>query len=202
MKSILGSFPDVVCVLNLEREILFSNRAADQLLEELKQDAELWSGCVAGAFREDAFLKAFEEAGFHGIQLAARSAMPWRTVAGIEFRSATVLAYKGKQGPSLDRRQALIYRGPFKEVEADDGHHFVRGERTAVCDRTFHLLQREPYAGLFEPVEPLEAVPPEEATPFESGRPARRHPRETKGRTYRLTTQADSSCCDGGSCCQ
>ena len=36
MKSILGSFPDVVCVLNLEREILFSNRAADQLLEELK----------------------------------------------------------------------------------------------------------------------------------------------------------------------
>ena len=36
MKSILGSFPDVVCVLNLEREILFSNRAADQLLEQLK----------------------------------------------------------------------------------------------------------------------------------------------------------------------
>jgi PAS domain S-box-containing protein len=32
MRSILGSFPDAVCVLNLDREILFSNPAADQLL--------------------------------------------------------------------------------------------------------------------------------------------------------------------------
>jgi PAS domain S-box-containing protein len=35
MKSILGSFPDVICVINLEREILFSNPAADQLFAEL-----------------------------------------------------------------------------------------------------------------------------------------------------------------------
>jgi PAS domain S-box-containing protein len=36
MKSILGSFPDVVCVLNLEREILFSNPVADEFLGQLR----------------------------------------------------------------------------------------------------------------------------------------------------------------------
>jgi hypothetical protein len=49
--------------------------------------------------REDKFLEAFEEAGFYGIQIAQRQAEPWRTVEGIEFRSVTVVASKGKQGP-------------------------------------------------------------------------------------------------------
>lgn len=31
--------------------------------EELLRDAELWSGCIAGAYREDAFLDAFDRAG-------------------------------------------------------------------------------------------------------------------------------------------
>ena len=35
------------------------------------------------------------------------------------------MAYKGKQGPCLERNQALIYRGPFKKVEDDDGHLFM-----------------------------------------------------------------------------
>src|SRR5579875_2918694 len=67
--------------------------------EHLREDPELWSGCIAGALREDAFLAAFEEAGFYGITLLDRAAAPWRTVEGIEFRSATVVAWKGKEGP-------------------------------------------------------------------------------------------------------
>ena len=42
-------------------------------------------------------------------------------INGIEFRSVTIVAYKGKQGPCLERNQA-VYRGPFKKVEDDDGH--------------------------------------------------------------------------------
>ena len=37
--------------------------------EHLQADPTLWSGCISGAFREDKFLQAFEEAGFHGIEL-------------------------------------------------------------------------------------------------------------------------------------
>ncbi len=53
----------------------------------LQQDAELWSGCISGAFREDLFLDAFENADFYGIQILDRQEKPWRTVEGIEFRS-------------------------------------------------------------------------------------------------------------------
>jgi arsenite methyltransferase len=168
----------------------------------MKRDPQLWSGCISGAYQEEAFLRAFEEAGFHGIEVVMRQREPWRTVEGIEFRSMTVLAHKGKQGPCLERNQAVIYRGPFRKVEDDDGHVYPRGERAAVCDKTFHLLQREPYAGMFEPVEPREPVPLEAARTFDCRRSTRRHPRDTKGVDYRATTETDDNGCHrGGPCC-
>ncbi len=166
----------------------------------MRRDPQLWSGCTAGAFREDQFLAAFAEAGFHGMQIAARSAQPWRTVSGIEFRSMTVLAYKGQPSPRLERKQALIYRGPFKFVVVDDGQRFGRGERIAVCDRTFRRLLAEPYTGLFEPVEPIVEVLPEEAAEFNRQAGTRRHPHETKGQGYGLTLAGDE-CCEGDRCC-
>jgi SAM-dependent methyltransferase len=194
-------FAEVFRVLKRGGRAAISDIVADEdVPDKMRRDPELWSGCVSGAFREDEFLRAFEEAGFHGIQLASRSVNPWRTVAGIEFRSVTVVAYKGKQGPCLERKQALIYRGPFRQVEDDCGQRFVRGERTAVCDKTFQLLQREPYEGLFEPVEPHAEVPLEEAAEFDCGRRAIRQPRETKGEGFRLNL-TDSGCRDGGTCC-
>src|SRR5690606_37591131 len=167
------------CVLNLvrpqDRRQLFSEvfrvlkrggRAAisdivsdEDVPAHLQADPEHWSGCISGAFREDRFLEAFEEAGFHGIEIAARQRTPWRTVEGIEFRSLTIVAHKGKQGPCLERNQAVIYRGPFKKVEDDDGHTYFRGERMAVCDKTYHLLQRAPYSGLFDAIDPLKEIP-------------------------------------------
>lgn len=65
----------------------------------------------------------------------------------------------------------------------------------AVCDKTFHLLQREPYAGLFEPVEPLEEVPLADAAPFDCRRSARRDPQETKGPDYNATMKDARPCC-------
>jgi arsenite methyltransferase len=141
------------CVLNLVREadreqlfremfrvlrrggrLAISDIVSDEPVpERLKRDAELWSGCIAGAFHEAAFLAAFERAGFYGIALDKYDAQPWKTIRGIQFRSVTVTARKGKQGPCLERRQAVIYRGPWKKVEDDDGHTLLRGERMAVC---------------------------------------------------------------------
>ena len=77
----------------------------------------------------------------------------------------------------------------------------------AVCDKTFRLLQKGPYADQFEFIEPREAVPLEKAGRFDCGRRdqasagARRHPPETKGHDYDATT-APGTCTDsGGSCC-
>lgn len=210
------------CVLNLvrpkDRQQLFAEifrvlkrggRAAisdivsdEDIPEHLQRDAKLWSGCLSGAWREDVFLKEFEKAGFHGIHLAKRQEQPWQTVEGIEFRSVTVVAFKGKQGPCFERNQAVIYRGPFKKVEDDDGHTYYRGERMAVCDKTYQLLQQEPYQSQFLPVEPIQNIPLEEAGNFNCRTSARRHPRETKGQGYNLTQESSAGGCDAeGPCC-
>ncbi len=195
-------FAEIFRVLRLGGRVAISDIVSDEdVPEHLQQDPELWSGCVSGAFREDRFLGAFEEAGFYGIQIAARQAEPWRTVEGIEFRSLTVVAHKGKQGPCLERNQAVIYRGPFKKVEDDDDHVYYRGQRMAVCDKTSRLLQKEPYAGQFELIEPREPVALDEATRFDCSRPKHRHSRETKGQEYDATSEGRGTCTDGGNCC-
>ena len=196
-------FAEVFRVLRLGGRVAISDIVSDEdVPDDLQRDPELWSGCVSGAFREDRFLKAFEDAGFYGIQIAERPAEPWRTIEGIEFRSLTVVAYKGKQGPCLDRHQAVVYRGPFKQVEDDDNHVYYRGERMAVCDKTFRLLQREPYVGQFEFIEPREAVPADQAERFDCNRPRHRHPRETKGFEYDATDEAHGTCLGtNGACC-
>jgi hypothetical protein len=148
------------------------------------------------------FLAAFEQAGFHGIEILKRDAQPWRTVEGIEFRSITVRAMKGKQGPCWDCNQAVIYRGPWRKVEDDDGHTLVRGQPMAVCEKTFLIYTSEPYAGAIIPVPPLEPAAVENAQPFDCSRDTIRHPRETKGLEYRATSGSSASCCGPEKCCE
>jgi ubiquinone/menaquinone biosynthesis C-methylase UbiE len=209
------------CVLNLvetsEKERLFgeiyrvlrdggraviSDIVSDEPVpEEMQGDPELWSGCISGALTESAFLEAFESAGFHGSRIVEREVEPWRTVRGLEFRSLTVEAFKGKEGPCWERRQAVVYKGPFKEVLDDDGHRMERGKRHAVCDKTYQLFRREPYREEFEFVEPLTPVPMNEARPFDCSRTPTRDPRETKGSDYDATTDAAEPCCGPDGCC-
>ena len=173
----------------------------EEVPEEMQNDPELWSGCISGALTEESFLQAFEHAGFYGVQILKRDAQPWRAVQGIEFRSMTVAAFKGKQGECFERNQAVIYCGPFKEVLDDDNHRMERGKRYAVCDKTYNLYKKAPYRELFEFVDPIVDVSLTEAKPFDCSRTSLRHPKETKGHDYNATTEANSKCCDGGECC-
>lgn len=197
-------FSEIHRVLRIGGRAVISDIVSDEdVPEKMQSDPELWSGCISGALREDAFLSAFEAAGFYGISLLKRDEKPWRTVEGIEFRSVTVEAFKGKQGPCFERNQAVIYKGPFKEVLDDDNHRMVRGHRYAVCDKTFNLYKSRPYRDFFEFVEPRKQILLAKAKPFDCSRTALRHPKETKGRKYTATTTA-SACCDGGDggdCC-
>jgi len=172
---------------------------------QMMNDPDLWSGCISGAFLEHEFLAMFEEAGFYGIELLKREETPWQVVEGIEFRSVTVRAYKGKEGPCLERSQAVIYKGPWKEVQDDDGHRYQRGDRMAVCDKTFHLLTdpQSPYTKDVIPVAPYEEIPLEEAQTFSCKGDVIRSPKQTKGKGYQLTTtDSSSSCCaPQESCC-
>lgn len=195
-------FREIFRVLKKGGRAVISDIVADEEVPgHLQQDERLWSGCISGAMTERAFLKAFEDAGFHGVEYVKFETEPWQTVEGIEFRSVTVRAWKGKQGPCMERNQAVIYKGPFKQVLDDDGHAMERGERYAVCAKTYALLQKAPYAGSFEFIDPLVEIPAEKAEPFpQCGGVRLRHPRETKGSGYTKTSDP-SQCGDGGSCC-
>jgi ubiquinone/menaquinone biosynthesis C-methylase UbiE len=200
-KSKRSLFEEIFRVLKKGGRAVISDIVSDEEVpEQLQNDPELWSGCISGALTEEGFLEAFSAAGFYGIQILKRDEKPWQTVAGIEFRSVTIEAFKGKQGPCFERNQAVIYRGPFREVLDDDNHRMERGVRYAVCDKTYNLYRKGPYREFFEFVEPLQEIPLEEAKSFDCSHTARRHPKETKGQDYDLTTEA-SVCCDGGGCC-
>lgn len=209
------------CVLNLVREedreqlfremfrvlkrggrVAISDIVSDEPVpEKMKRDPGLWSGCIAGAFTEAAFLAAFERAGFHAIALDKYDPRPWKTIRGIEFRSVTVAARKGKQGPCWERNQAVLYKGPWKKVEDDDGHALLRGQRMAVCDKTYRILTGEPYAAEVVPVPPIKEVSLRRAKPFACGQSSLRPPAETKGKRYRKTVNAAAACAPGSGCC-
>lgn len=210
------------CVLNLvhngDRQQLFSEmhrvlqrggRAVisdivcdEDVPVELQNDHDLWSGCMSGAFREDRFLQAFEDAGFYGMEIVDRQEEPWAVVEGIEFRSLTVRAWKGKEGPCLERNQAVVYQGPWKAVIDDDGHRLDRGKRMAVCDKTYQLYTRAPYGDQITAVPPQEEIPLDQAASFDCTRFGIRDPRQTKSSTAaKLTILPDSDCCGPSSCC-
>jgi ubiquinone/menaquinone biosynthesis C-methylase UbiE len=92
-------FREIYRVLKWGGKAVISDIVCDQdLPPEIINDPELWSGCIAGAFREDLFIKMFENAEFNAVEIVARQSEPWQVIKGIEFRSLTVKAYKGKKG--------------------------------------------------------------------------------------------------------
>nr|CRH04473.1 putative type 11 Methyltransferase [Candidatus Magnetococcus massalia] len=174
--------------------------------QSLKDNPELWSGCISGAFEEEAFAEAFREAGFVGVTLDKWDEKPWQVVEGIEFRSVTLLAYKPALFDPTDQGHAVIYRGPFLHVTDERGNIYPAGERIAVSSDTFDLLGREPYAAHFIRIPPGQPVFPQ---PF-TLEPGTRRPVEVSrgsgqksapGKPLLSIQPAGGSCTPGGSCC-
>ena len=195
-------FDEVYRVLRVGGRAVISDIVCDEDVPlEMQEDAELWSGCISGAFREDQFLQAFEDAGFYGVRILKLDKEPWQTVNGIEFRSMTIEATKGNRDTCLERNQAVIYKGPFKKVTDDDGHTMERGKRYALCDRTYRDYKNGPFADAFEFIDPRVEVPLAEAEEFDCSVTELRLPSVTKGINYKATTQASDCCSPDGGCC-
>ena len=96
----------------------------------------------------------------------------------------TVRAFKGKEGPCWERKQSVVYQGPWKQVLDDDGHVLCRGERMAVCDKTYQILTDEkgPYAESLIGIPPYQEIPLDSATKFNCKTKAVRHPQRDQRR--------------------
>jgi len=195
-------FAEIFRVLRRGGRAVISDIVCDEPVpEHLQNDPNLWSGCISGAFVEDEFLQAFSDAHFYGSEIVSRQEEAWATVEGIEFRSVTVCAYKGKEGDCLDQKQAVIYNGPWSQVMDDDGHTLYRGKRMAVCGKMFEIYSGEPYASQITPVPPHEPVALENAHEFDCHSNSIRDARASKGQAYALTELPGGECCGDNGCC-
>ena len=195
-------FAEMYRVLKRGGRVVISDIVSDEPVpEHLAQDPNLWSACVSGAFQEEEFLRAFEDAKFYGIHIEELRAEAYQTVEGIEFHAVTVTAYKGKEGSCVECNQAVIYRGPWKQVVDDDDHVLPRGTRIAVCEKTFEIYSKPPYQDEFILVPPREEVALQNAGAFDCSRDHKRHPRETKGMEYKATELSGRMCGPDSNCC-
>lgn len=195
-------FREIARVLKKGGRAAISDIVSDEDVPlEMQQNPDLWSGCISGAMREDRFLQAFADVGLYGVQIAAYQSEPWAVVEGIEFRSMTVIAYKGKEGACYEHNEAVIYKGPWSEVRDDDGHVFRRGERTAVCRKTLGIMTSEPYAGELIPVHPLVEVAEGDAELFDCSNDGVRDPQTTKFGVKRENVLPGSCCDPTEGCC-
>ena len=181
-------------VLKPGGRVAISDIVSDEAIPEtLKADPALWSGCISGAFHEHGFLQAFRDAGFLAVSYDKWDAEPWQVIDGIEFRSVTLTAVKASGDPCIDKGHAVIYKGPFSQVHDDEDHYFPRGERIAVCERTYTLLTEGPYRDQFIGIAP---ATDNAGVPFCAPAGTRRAPSDTKGATHR-----GQGCSDNDGCC-
>ena len=118
-------FAEISRVLKPGGRAVISDIVSDQdVPADLQADPELWSGCISGAVREDAFLSAFAHAGFRDIHLADRQSTPLahrprhRLPPGHSHR----LQARGRH-PDRTRRDGLIDQ-PWAGVHGVE--HFVQ----------------------------------------------------------------------------
>ena len=151
---------EIFRVLKPGGRVAISDIVSDQPVPAaLKNNPELSSGCLTGAFHEAAFLQEFTAAGFHAARYDKWDAQPWRVVAGIQFRSVTLTAIKPLRAAGHDARRSVLYRGPFAAVTDDAGNHYARGQRIMVNSQVHGLLTSAAYADAFIDLEADTGMP-------------------------------------------
>jgi len=179
---------DVYRILKQGGIFLFSLLISD---EKALEEGYLWENDM------DRFVTDYKYHGFHWL---GKSDLPHRVINGKEIRYYNFALFKGKEGPCVERDQAVMYNGPWREIKDDDGHTYPRGKRVAVCDKTFNVLLRPPYNGQFTYVHPYIDIPLEEARDFPcAGGILFRDPKETKGVADVGIVDQDQDDCGSGS---
>lgn len=183
---------EIFRVLKPGGRVAISDIVADENVpQHLQENKQLWSGCISGAFQEQAFLQAFIDAGFVAVAYDKWDEQPWQVVENIEFRSVTLVAVKPSREGLYDAGQAVIYKGPYREVFDDLGNQYPRGARIAVSKRTYQLLTEGPYKNDFIAINPAQE---QNLGCFSLPAATVRAAKETKGGLQRVAAESNQCC--------
>ncbi len=154
---------EIYRVLKPGGRLAISDIVADEVIDQaMKNDPALWSACISGAFHEKAFLDAFTQQGFVATAYDKWSEEPWQTVAGVEFRSVTLVAYKPLAIKADDVGQAALYKGPCQAVTITCQKQqlsFPRGERMIVDACTAEMMAQGVFGDDFIVIHPENRKP-------------------------------------------
>jgi arsenite methyltransferase len=141
---------EIFRVLRPGCRIAISDIVSDRAIpESMKQDPDLWSGCISGAFEESEFANAFAAAGFSGVCYDKWDPQPWQVIKDITFRSVTLTAVKPAISQDSRDSHTLMYRGPFAAVVDENGRRFARGSHETVTAGTRQLLLSGAFGNAF-----------------------------------------------------
>jgi len=155
---------EIYRVLKPGGRIAISDIVSDRIVPHfMKQDPDLWSGCISGAFEESEFANTFAAAGFSGVCYDKWDPQPWQVIEDITFRSVTLTAVKPAGSAEHTDSHTLMYRGPFAAVIDESGRRFDRGSHEAVSASTRQLLLNAAFGNAFVELSNDAAV--ETATP-------------------------------------
>lgn len=134
---------EIFRVLKPGGRVAISDIVCDKIVpEHLRQDPELWSGCISGAFHEKEFLDAFSAVGFVNVAYDKWESEPWQVVEDIEFRSVTLVATKPIKSTACGKNDVLMYVGPLARVNDSFGNVYSKGERVSVSESAYrHALE-------------------------------------------------------------
>ena len=141
---------EIFRVLKPGGRIAISDIVSDRMVpQSMKQDPDLWSGCISGAFEESEFANAFAAAGFSGVCYDKWDPQPWQVIEDIIFRSVTLTAVKSASSAECADNKTIMYRGPFAAVIDENGRRFDRGSHEVVSAGTHQLLLNAAYGDAF-----------------------------------------------------
>lgn len=142
-------FDEIFRILKPGGRIVISDIVSDREVEKKHRDQkELWTDCYTGALSVGEFIKMFADAGFRGLTQTDESS--WTEVAGYNFSSLTLTAYKFADKTKVSAYgEYAIYLGPYASVQDDKGNVYKRFAPSLVDENASAMLRMAPFAASF-----------------------------------------------------
>jgi len=87
-------------------------------------------------------------AGFSGLYFSKLSEIPCFTIDGVGLRETQIIGFNRQVSPTRTTH-AVLYKGPFRQLEDDLGRTYRRGEWTPIDEATWQRLRSSPDAERF-----------------------------------------------------